>query len=145
MAALSISNVADTEHALSVQLNTSERIYQANLDMKKFHQEVVRVVLVDAQNRCITTVDISRGTVNQSLAHPREIFRPAIIHSASAFALVHNHPSGAAVASKRDVLLTKRAVAAAQILQITFLDHVIVGQAMVGGRGSFSFRQAGLL
>jgi DNA repair protein RadC len=52
--------------------------------MKKFHQEVVRVVLVDAQNRCITKVDISRGTVNQSLAHPREIFRPVIIHSPSA-------------------------------------------------------------
>jgi DNA repair protein RadC len=51
---------------------------------------VVRVVLVDAQNRCITKVDISRGTVNQSLAHPREIFRPVIIHSASAFALIHN-------------------------------------------------------
>ena len=78
------------EHALSVQLNTPERIYQANLDMKKFHQEVVRVVLVDAQNRCITKVDISRGTVNQSLAHPREIFRPVIIHLASAFALIHN-------------------------------------------------------
>ena len=145
MAALSISNVADTEHALSVQLNTPERIYQANLDMKKFHQEVVRVVLVDAQNRCITKVDISRGTVNQSLAHPREIFRPVIIHSASAFALIHNHPSGAAVASKRDVLLTKRVVAAARILQITFLDHIIVGQAMVGRCGFFSFRQAGLL
>jgi DNA repair protein RadC len=93
-------------------------------------QEVVRVVLVDAQNRCITKVDISQGTVNQSLAHPREIFRPVIIHSASAFALIHNHPSGAAVASKRDNLLTKRVVAAAQILQITFLDHVIVGQPM---------------
>ena len=43
MDALSISDVADTEHALSVQLNTPERIYQANLDMKKFHQEVIRV------------------------------------------------------------------------------------------------------
>jgi DNA repair protein RadC len=70
---------ADTEHALSVQLNTPERIYQANVDIKKFHQEVARVVLVDAQNRCITKVDISRGTVNQSLAHPREIFRPVIM------------------------------------------------------------------
>ena len=47
---------------------------------------------------------------------------------------LHNHPSGAAVASKRDVLLTKRVVAAARILQMTFLDHLIVGQAMVGGR-----------
>ena len=68
MAALSISNVADAEHALSAPLNNPEAIYRANLDMKGFHQEVVRVVLVDAQYRCITKVDISRGTTNESLA-----------------------------------------------------------------------------
>jgi RadC-like JAB domain-containing protein len=90
MAALSMSNVADVEHALSAPLINAEAIYRANLDMKGFHQEVVRVVLLDAQHRCITRVDIARGTVNESLARPREIFRPAIIHSAYAFALVHN-------------------------------------------------------
>src|SRR5208283_4926156 len=79
MAALSISNVADAEHALSAPLTNAETIYRANLDMKGFHQEVVRVVLLDAQHRCITRVDIARGTVNESLAVPREIFRPAII------------------------------------------------------------------
>ena len=94
MAALSMSNVADAEHALSAPLTNAEAIYRANLDMKGFHQEVVRVVLLDAQHRCITKVDIARGTVNESLAAPREIFRPAIIHSAFAFVLVHNHPSG---------------------------------------------------
>jgi DNA repair protein RadC len=139
MAALSISNVADTEHALSAPLNNPEAIYRANLDMKGFHQEVVRVVLVDAQYRCITKVDISRGTVNQSLAHPREIFRPAIVHCAYAFVLVHNHPSGAIKPSEADLAITKRVASAAQILQINFLDHIIVGQ------GFFSFQEAGLL
>ena len=76
-----LSNVAETEHALSTPLNNAEAIYKANLDMKRFHQEVVRVVFLDCQLRCITKVDISRGTVNESLAAPREIFRPAIIHS----------------------------------------------------------------
>jgi DNA repair protein RadC len=90
IAALSISNVADAEDALSAPLNSAEAIYRSNLDMKAFHQEVVRVVLLDTQNRCITKMDIARGTVNQSLAHPREIFRPAIIHSAYAFVIVHN-------------------------------------------------------
>jgi DNA repair protein RadC len=113
--------------------------------MKGFHQEVVRVVLLDAQNRCITKVEIAKGTVNQSLAHPREIFRPAIIHSAYAFVMVHNHPSGDASPSEADLQITKRLVSAARILQINFLDHVIVGQAMVGGRGFFSFQEAGLL
>ena len=104
MAALSISNVADAEHASSGPLTDAEAIYRANLDMKGFHQEVVRVVLLDA-HRCITKVDISRGTVSESLAHPREIFRPVITHSAYAFALVHNHPSGEAIASKGDLQL----------------------------------------
>jgi DNA repair protein RadC len=83
--------------------------------------------------------------VNESLAAPREIFRPAIIHSAFGFALVHNHPSGKTSPSEADLQLTKRVTAAAQILRIHFLDHVIVGQAMVGGRGFFSFQEAGLL
>ena len=139
MAALSISNVADAEHALSSPLSNAEAIYRANLDMKGFHQEVVRVVLLDAQNRCVTKVDISKGTVNESLAGPREILRPAIIHSAYAFVLVHNHPSGNTNHSEADLQLTKRIAAAAHILQINFLDHVIVGQ------GFFSFQEAGLL
>ena len=107
--------------------------------MKRFHQEVVRVVLLDVQLRCITKVDIARGTVNESLARPREIFRPAIIHSAFAFALVHNHPSGNPTPSQADLRLTRRIAAAAEILQINFVDHVIVGQ------GYFSFQEAGLL
>ena len=139
MAALSISNVADAELALSAPLNSAEAIYRANLDMKRFHEEVVRVVLLDAQLRCITKVDIARGTVNESLAAPREIFRPAIIHSAFAFALVHNHPSGEPTPSQADLRLTRRIAAAAEILQINFLDHVIVGQ------GYFSFHKAGVL
>jgi DNA repair protein RadC len=83
--------------------------------------------------------DIARGTVNESLAAPREIFRPAIIHSAFAFALVHNHPSGEPTPSKADLRLTRRIAAAAEILQINFLDHMIVGQ------GYFSFQEAGVL
>jgi len=139
MAALSMSNIADVEQALSAPLTNAEAIYRANLDMKGFHQEVVRVVLLDAQYRCITRVDIARGTVNESLAAPREIFRPAIIHSAFAFVLVHNHPSGKTNPSKADLQLTERVAAAAQILQIQFLDHVIVGQ------GFFSFQEAEIM
>ena len=145
MAALSISNVVDAEHALSAPLSSAEAIYRANLDMKGFHQEVVRVVLLDTHNRCITKVDIARGTVNESLASPREIFRPAIVHWAYGFVLVHNHPSGNTNHSKADLQITKRVAAAAQILQINFLDHVIVGQGMYGSSGYFSFQEAGLL
>jgi len=139
MAGLSVADVAETEHALSIPLTNADTIYKANLDMKRLHREVVCVVLLDGQLRCITKVDISSGTVNESLATPREIFRPAIIHSAYVFVLVHNHPSGTTTPSKADRELTERIAAAAQILQINFMDHVIVGQ------GYFSFQEAGLL
>jgi len=145
MAALAISNVAEAEHALSAPLNNAEAIYKANLDMKGFHQEVVRVVLLDSQLRCITKVEISKGTVNASFASPREIFRPAITHSSFGFALVHNHPSGSVSPSDADLRLTKRIASGARILQIKFLDHVIVGQALAGRPGYFSFQEAGLL
>jgi DNA repair protein RadC len=77
--------------------------------------------------------------VNASFACPREIFRPAITHSSFGFALAHNHPSGSVSPSDADLRLTKRIASGARILQIKFLDHVIVGQ------GFFSFQEAGLL
>jgi DNA repair protein RadC len=105
---------------------------------------VVRVVLLDSQLRCITKVEIPKGPVNASLAHPREIFRPAITHASFGFALVHNHPSGSVSPSEADLRLTKRIASGSRILQIKFLDHVVVGQAMASGPGHFSFQEAGL-
>jgi DNA repair protein RadC len=58
--------------------------------MQSFRQEVLWVILLDTRFRRITTVDITKGTVNESLAHPREIYRPGIIHSAHALVVVHN-------------------------------------------------------
>jgi len=145
MAALSMGTIAETEHALSAPLGNAEAVYKANLDMKGFSQEVMRVVLLDAQLRCITKVEIAKGTVNECFAHPREIFRPAITHSSFGFVLVHNHPSGSVSPSEADLRLTKRIASGSRLLQIKFLDHVIVGQAITGGRGYFSFQEAGLL
>jgi DNA repair protein RadC len=95
VAALSMSTMAEAEHALSARLDNPESIYRACSDMKLFTQEVLRAILLDTRYRTITTAEISKGTINESIAHPREIFRPAIVHSAYAFVLVHNHPSGA--------------------------------------------------
>jgi DNA repair protein RadC len=90
IAGLSMSSVVDTEEALSGPLDEAEAVYRANLEMRCFRQEVVRVVLLDVQNFCITSVDVCKGTLDESLAHPREIFRPVIVHAAAGFVLVHN-------------------------------------------------------
>jgi DNA repair protein RadC len=90
VAALSMSVLAETEHARSEQLDNPESIYRACADLKLFSQEVLRVILLDARYRHISTVEITKASINESLAHPRDIFRPVIGQSAYGFVLVHN-------------------------------------------------------
>jgi DNA repair protein RadC len=71
--------------------------------MKLFNQEVLRVILLDTRYRHISTVEITKGSINESLAYPRDIFRPVIGRSAYAFVLVHNHPSGEPAPSETDI------------------------------------------
>ena len=103
------------------------------------------MVLLDVQNYWITSVDVFKGTLDESLAHPREIFRPVIVHAAAGFVLVHNHPSGDARPSAADVRFTQRVVKGARILEVECLDHVIVGRRIRKHPGYFSFQEGGLL
>ena len=145
VAALSMSAIAETEHARSEQLDNPESIYRACADMKLFNQEVLRVILLDTRYRHISTVEITKGSINESLAYPRDIFRPVIGRSAFAFVLVHNHPSGEPAPSEADIRLTRRLAEGARILQINMVDHVIVGQSFDGRPGYFSFKEAGVI
>jgi len=94
VAALAVSARAQAQTVFQEPFDTPETVYRSCLDMQAFQQEVLRVVLPDARFRRITAVDITKGTVNESLAHPREIFRPAISHSAYALVVVHNPLGG---------------------------------------------------
>jgi DNA repair protein RadC len=82
---------------------------------------------------------ISTGSLNESVAHPREIFRPLIGMAAYAFIIMHNHPSGDTAPSQADIRMTQRISEGAKILQINLLDHVIVGNV------PFSFKENGYL
>lgn len=73
-------------------------------------------------------MEISSGTLNESIAHPRDILRPAVIHNAYGFVLAHNHPSGNPAPSRPDDLLTERVRECAKLLGVRFLDHVIIGK-----------------
>jgi len=145
IAALSISAIAESEQALSNQLDNPTAIYNACADRKLLSQEVLRVILLDARFRHFSTIEITKGTLKESLAHPREIFRSVITLSAYAFVVVHNHPSGDASPSDADFRLTRRLNEGARILQINMVDHVIVGQPVGGRPGYFSFKEAGVL
>lgn len=106
-----------------------------DLPAEEFH-----VAVLDSQHRMERDITVTRGILNSSLVHPREVFREAIAERAAAIILVHNHPSGDPTPSSDDRLVTEQLVGAGRLLDIPVHDHVIIG------RGRYvSFAEAGLL
>ncbi|MDB4909166.1 MAG: repair protein RadC [Gemmatimonadetes bacterium] len=102
--------------------------------------EEFHVAVLDAQHRLERDILVTRGILNSSLVHPREVFREAIAERAAAIVLVHNHPSGDPTPSADDRLVTEQLVAAGRLLDIPVHDHVIIGRNRYT-----SFAEAGLL
>lgn len=97
-------------------------------EMRHLDREHLRVVCLDTKNRVNRVVAISVGTLSSSLAHPREVFRSALLTAGTAsIILVHNHPSGDPAPSREDIELTKQLMRAGEVVGIEVLDHVIVG------------------
>ena len=113
--------------------------------MRHLSQEQVVVAVLDTRLRHVGTTVVSVGTVSESTAHPREILRPVITRGAYGFILIHNHPSGDPSPSRADELVTRRLVEAAALMQVKFLDHVIIGRPSPGRAPYYSFREAGLV
>jgi DNA repair protein RadC len=114
-------------------------------EMRTLHKESLRVILLDTRYHLLRMEEISLGSVNESIAHPRDVFRPAVISSAYALIVVHNHPSGDPSPSQSDHSLTRRLAEAAELLQIKLLDHIIIGAPAEGRLPYFSFKEAGVL
>jgi DNA repair protein RadC len=106
-----------------------------DLPVEEFH-----VIVLNAQNKLERDITVTRGLLNCSLVHPREVFRQAIAERAASIVLVHNHPSGDPVPSQEDRRITAQLVAAGALLDIPVNDHVIIGR-----RRYTSFAEAGLL
>lgn len=116
--------------------------YVRGLEVEKFW-----VLCLNRKNRLKKLVEITSGTATAALAHPREVFRNAVQHGATAIACVHNHPSGDPSPSSADMQVTRQLREAARALDIPLLDHVVVGTitADPANLGYFSFRSAGHL
>ena len=110
-------------------------------------QEAFYAVYLDRKNHPIGRHLITLGTATSSLAHPREVFKGAILANAVAIIVSHNHPSGNPVPSSADIAITRSLREASQVMDIPLLDHVVYGhkEADPAGRGLYSFREAGLL
>jgi DNA repair protein RadC len=113
--------------------------------LRHLTQEHVVVAVLDTRLRHAGTNVVSVGSVSESSAHPREILRPVITRGAHGFILIHNHPSGDPSPSRADEIVTRRLVDAAALMQVQFLDHVIIGRPSPGRAGYYSFREAGLV
>jgi DNA repair protein RadC len=94
---------------------------------------------LDGKNRIVCIDRISVGSLNQSIVHPREVFKTALLSSAAALLLIHNHPTGDPNPSREDIEITRRLKEAGELLGIAVLDHIIIGDTC------FSFSESGLL
>ena len=124
---------------LGRRLNISQNIkkfsithpkYVANIffdELKNEMKEFFYVLLLDTKNKIISKEKISEGSLNASIVHPREVFKPAIKKSSNAIILVHNHPSGDVNPSVEDIHVTNRLLEVGKIVGIKVLDHIIIG------------------
>jgi DNA repair protein RadC len=114
------------------------RLFQArlrDLQVEEFH-----LLALDSQSQVLREVLVTRGLLNSSLVHPREVFRAAIAEAAAGIIVVHNHPSGDPTPSAEDRAVTQQLVAAGRLLDLPLYDHVIIA-----GDRFVSFATTGLL
>ncbi len=97
-------------------------------EMSALEQEHLRVILLDTRNRVLDIVEVYKGSINSSQVHVGELFKQAIRRNAAALIVVHNHPSGDPTPSPDDVAVTRAIVQAGKLLDVSVLDHMVIGQ-----------------
>jgi len=112
-------------------------LVQGRLKGKK--KEYFLALLLDTRSQLIRVAEISVGSLDSSIVHPREVFKEAVSASAASVIFVHNHPSGDTEASEDDIALSKRLAEAGEIMGIDVLDHIIIG-----GKSYVSLKREGL-
>jgi DNA repair protein RadC len=144
VSSLRMGAVALREERQSLTIDSPEAIADLCSEMRFLDREWLRVVLLNIKQQLIKVATVSQGSVNESLAHPRE-FKPAIVLSAYSFIMVHNHPSGDPSPSEADLRLTRRILDGSRILQLHLVDHVIIGMPAPGRSSYFSFKEGGVI
>ncbi|MDD4595511.1 MAG: DNA repair protein RadC [Candidatus Izemoplasmatales bacterium] len=144
LAALELGKRALTEEKEKIQLSTSLDVF--NLlkdDLAALKQEVMVALYLDLKGRLIAKKQLFVGGINQSLIHPREIFKYAVKYSAYSIILVHNHPSGDPEPSQQDLDVTEVICEAGNLMQIKVVDHVIIGKNRFVSINEYTKRKGG--
>jgi DNA repair protein RadC len=143
VAALELGRRQETENraVARVRLRGPRDVFDHCRWMEDLFVEEFHILALDSQHQVVKDVLISRGILNSSLVHPREVFAEAIRYRSAAIVLVHNHPSGDPTPSPDDRIVTDQLVQSGRLLDIPVQDHLVIGHA-----GSYtSFAEAGLL
>lgn len=136
-AALELASRIACYKPLKYKIKNPWDIYEYYLESLRYqYKEIFKIVLLNTKNEIITDIDISVGTLNSSLVHPREVFREAIRRSSNKIILLHNHPSGNPDPSKEDKNVTKRLKECGELIGIEVIDHIIIGDGIY-----FSFKE----
>ncbi len=122
------------------KITNAQNVFEAFEEYSKKDKEHFLLLTLDGASKIINQYVVHIGTLNQSLVHPREVFRPAILDNSAGIIIAHNHPSGTLSASRADVQITARLKEAGKIIGIEILDHVILTEG-----GYYSFEEEGLL
>jgi len=123
----------------SKELTDPEKVYRlVKSKLKDYHKEHFYIIALNSRNHSIA--EISVGSLNASVVHPREVFAEAIKSKAASVIFAHNHPSGDPEPSEDDLLLTKKLVKSGKILGIEVVDHIIIAKNRF-----FSFKNKGLI
>jgi DNA repair protein RadC len=113
---------------MKVKISNPEDIVEIVMeDMRYLKKEHLRTIFLNTKNIVIDVKDLSIGSLNSSIVHPREIFSEAIRKSSSSIVICHNHPSGDPTPSQEDINITKRLYEVGKLVGIDLLDHVIIG------------------
>lgn len=129
--------IAESE-VVRYQVKNPWDIYKYYMEsMRYLKEEIFKTVLLNTKNEIITDIDVSHGTLNSSLVHPREVFKNAIKKSANKIILIHNHPSGNVEPSTEDINITNRLIECGKIIGIEVIDHIIIGDGIY-----YSFKES---
>jgi DNA repair protein RadC len=124
---------------VSMRFTSPRQVFEMFHDLRLEVKEHFIALHLDGKNRIACLDRVSLGSLNQSIVHPREVFKTACMSSAAAILLVHNHPTGDPTPSREDLDITRRLKEAGDLLGIKLLDHIIIGESYV------SFVEQGLL
>lgn len=137
-----IETVRETIKTYAIEnINATTKFTSSRMAMEYFklmlrdcQQEELWVSLLDTKNAVIGTKLIFKGTINSSIAHPREIFSYAVKNNATRIMIAHNHPSGNTDPSHADLMFTRRMIEAGEMMGIELMDHIIVGDDVISLR-----------